>query len=348
MGNVKRITFFLMAVVLVVTLLTSAYAASTPTREKPAELKYGGLYGPTHPYSRAAQDWMKKVEEESNGRVHFTAYWGGSLYGPKESWTELVKGVADVNGDGIFEYGPTGFTILKVMGTFFYGMSGPEVARSVYKETFNKFREIRSEFDGAKVVSIAGVSPYRFITKKPVNTIEDLKGLMIRCVATDVPYLQAIGMEPINMPMGEAYMAMQKGIIDAIWAPIETLKSMRFAEVSKYASEDSWRPWAFPKGVMNINTYNSLPPDIQKIVDDTGEFWGKTISNNFEELDKVGIEFGKSQGVTFFKLSPQDAKKVDDAKEVVALQKAKELDAKGLPGTEIYKEVRRLIEKYNK
>jgi len=252
MGKVKWITLMVMAVMLVVSPLTSTYA------EKPIELKWGGLYGPTHPYSQAAQTWMKKIEEETNGRVRFRAYWGGSLFGPKESWTELVKGVADCNGDGIFEYGPTGFTILKVMGTFFYGMSGPEVARRVYKEIFDKFPEIRREFDGAKVLSIAGVSPYRFITKKPINTLEDLKGLMIRCVSTDVPYLKTIGMEPVVMPMGEAYMAMQKGIIDAIWAPIETLKSMRFAEVAKYASEDSWRPWAFPKGIMNINTYKII------------------------------------------------------------------------------------------
>ena len=349
MGNLKWKIYFMAVIMLVFVPILSANSASTPSPENPIKLTYGGLYGKNHPYSLAAQNWMKKIEKETGGRVRFTAYWGGSLFGPKDSWDELVKGVVDVTGTGGgHEYATAGFAIQRVAGAFFYGMSDAEVARRVYKEIFNKFPAVRSEFDGVKVIAVGCVSPYRFLTKNPVNTLKDLKDVMIRCTGADVAFLKGIGAEPVVMPMGEAYVSLEKGIIQAIWAPVETLKSLRFAEVAKYVSENSWLPWAYPKGEMNIKAYNNLPPDIRKIFDESGDYWGREISNQFLKLDKAGIKFGEEQGVTFFKLAPQDLKKIDDVREAVALQVAAELDAKGLPGTAIFKEVRLLIEKYNK
>jgi TRAP-type C4-dicarboxylate transport system substrate-binding protein len=175
-----------------------------------------------------------------------------------------------------------------------------------------------------------------------------MKGLTVRCTADWADRLKGMGMEPVVMPVSEAYVSMQKGILDAGWLTPGDLKTLRLAELVKSVSKYGWFEFPIPKGQMNLDTYNSLPPDIQKIIDDSGEYWEETMFNEFAASDQAGIEFGQQQGVKFFDLSEEDIKKSNDMLAAVAVKAAADLDAQGLPGTEIYKETRRLIEEYSK
>jgi len=64
--------------------------------------------------------------------------------------------------------------------------------------------------------------------------------------------------------------------------------------------------------------------------------------------DVEGIELAKNTGVEFITLPPEELAKVYKAAETAMLKEAAKLDEKGLPGTKIFHEVRRLVEKYTK
>ena len=70
--------------------------------------------------------------------------------------------------------------------------------------------------------------------KKPVNKLEDLKGMKIRCTGTSSKIVTHLGATPVAMPQTEAYDALQKGVVDGVMSPIETAKGWKFAEVVKY------------------------------------------------------------------------------------------------------------------
>ena len=46
--------------------------------------------------------------------------------------------------------------------------------------------------------------------------------------------LRHFGADPVEMPMGEVYSALAKGVLDGVIAPADTLKSLHFAEVAQY------------------------------------------------------------------------------------------------------------------
>jgi TRAP-type C4-dicarboxylate transport system substrate-binding protein len=98
---------------------------------------------------------------------------------------------------------------------------------------------------------------------------------------------------------------------------------------------------------MNLDTWNSLPPDIQKVFEDSIPWMEAEMDKTIIEGDRAAIDFAKAKGHEFYELSEEDLSKFFGYMEELALEKAAGLDAQGLPGTEIYNETRRLIEEYN-
>jgi TRAP-type C4-dicarboxylate transport system substrate-binding protein len=60
------------------------------------ELKFGALNPEGLYMAKIAKAWMAKIEKETNGRVHFTSYWGGTLITPPDAPDEVARGVVDV------------------------------------------------------------------------------------------------------------------------------------------------------------------------------------------------------------------------------------------------------------
>ncbi len=97
-----------------------------------------------------------------------------------------------------------------------------------------------------------------------------------------------------------------------------------------------------------MQVYNKLPADIRKVFDDNIDYWGIENDKFFEGAHKAGYEFGVQQKVEFIKLPKEEMAKFYAAFTNTANKLAKDLDAKGHPGTKIYQEAQALVKKYNK
>jgi len=69
------------------------------------------------------------------------------------------------------------------------------------------------------------------------------------------------------------YVQMEKSMLDAGAAPLQTISTFKLYEVAKYVTLINF--YMVPNGnrVMNINSYNKLPPDIKKVFDDNIDWW---------------------------------------------------------------------------
>jgi len=180
------------------------------------ELRYASPYAPAHPYSVADQKWIEKIEKETNGKVKIKPYWNGTLISSRESMTEVSKGVADIAFvTPIYE--KSGVDLTKAILDFFCD-SDPAVNAKIYWELFNKFPEIRKEYDRVKILGVnVGIPMYLMTSKKPVKTLDDLKGMRIRITGNAMMRtLKTLGAEPVGMPVVEMLESMQKGIIQGV------------------------------------------------------------------------------------------------------------------------------------
>jgi TRAP-type C4-dicarboxylate transport system substrate-binding protein len=144
--------------------------------------------------------------------------------------------------------------------------------------------------------------------------------------------------------MVETYEQLQKGIIKGVFAPHETYKSMKFAEVIKYETVN----FTVPRGpyvsrAMNLDSWKKLPPDIQKIIEASKDWWFQENAKELDKQEEAGEELAKKAGVQFVQMDPADVAKFDDAYEKDNIKAAQELDKKGFPATKFYNEARRLV-----
>jgi len=349
----KKILLIPLALLLAISSVATGCPAPAPAPPPPPppeviKLTFGGLYPPTHPFSLATQAWIEKIEEETDGRVVIFPFWAGALYGPRDSATELGKGVADI-GDFSGAYAPAGFDFEKSFRMVFWGVDDRVLARKVYDEVGAKYPELEAEFTDAniKVMAYASVPPYHLITvDDPVRTVDDFQGLMLKTTGDIGKLAAALGAEGMTIGMGDTYIALQKGTIDGGFVTDETLASFLFAEVIDYCTRLYIASAPAGHWGMNMDTWNSLPPDIQQVFEDNIVWFGLKVEELAFAKNAEGVALAEEHGVEFITLSAADLDKVYAAADAVIRAEMADLDAKGLPGTEVYEEMLRLIEEY--
>jgi TRAP-type transport system periplasmic protein len=111
-------------------------------------------------------------------------------------------------------------------------------------------------------------SPSSVIAKTPIRHIADFKGKKIRVLASPfqtTPIAQ-LGATPVAMTLADVVPAMQQGTIDGAVGGIVVWTPMHFNDAAKYVTETG-QPAVFVMVEINKAWYDSLPPDLQKIID---------------------------------------------------------------------------------
>jgi TRAP-type C4-dicarboxylate transport system substrate-binding protein len=306
-------------------------------------LTYASPYPPTHPFSRADIDWMHYVEAKSGGRIAFRPYWAGALISSDMSMVEIRHGVADI---GLITpiYARGGAHMLRAQSGFYGGIRDISDQVGVYDCLAARFPEYGRELQGLHVLAVQGGNFPGVLTRsRPVRTLADLRGLRLRAQTDAIDVLKALGADPVNMPMGEVYSALAKGVIDGVVAPADTIKSLHFSEVAHHFTSIRFSRGAYPARAMSDKAWRRLPPDLQTLIVDAKPVWESFLNREILAAEKAGIEFGRGHGIGFQPLPEAEQARFDQLYNRFALQQAKQLADFGLAGEPVLDEAQRLI-----
>lgn len=222
----------MVAAAMVACMAMSLGAGMTASADDVVELKWGSV----HPETAVTTQMMMKAIDEINANaegVHVTGYPNGVLGGS----TDLVEGIQEGMVDIITE-GPSQFAswIPKAAQ-----VEAPYLWQSVehMQNAMNgEYRDTLNELFDSINVRIMGTFYYgtrQLTTNKPINTLEDLKGMKIRVPQTDmyVKMVESWGAAATPMNLNELYMALQTGTVDGQENPLPTFESNKFYEVVK-------------------------------------------------------------------------------------------------------------------
>lgn len=212
------------------------------------------------------EPWAKDVEKATKGRVKVQTFPGDTLFKTKSDAVTAIKGgIADVAFIYAWAYSPQ-FDLTDVMGVPFIAPNA-EVAGRVTWSLFQKYTEMQDQWKDVKVLTIWTTDPYVFITsKKSIKVLDDFKGMKMRVtagMATDM--MKLLGGVPVLFPMPDSYLSLDKGVIDGMAAPGEAITGFRLYEIAKYYTMVP-TTCVSQQLIMNKNTWNSLPPDIQEAI----------------------------------------------------------------------------------
>lgn len=283
--------------------------------------------------------WKDAVETQSDNRISVTVFPAQTLGKAPAGYDNAVKGIADIS------WTVQGYTagrfplsqVLELPGLFETGAVGSCAFQKLYNSGV-----LDKEYEETKVLYVHTHSPGHLHTKdKTVTSLSDMKGLKIRR-PTDVigGLISELGAEPIGMPAPTIYQSVQRGVIDGYMLPWSAVNSFRAYEVSKQHLEFGFYSLAFVT-TMNKNTYNKLPDDLKKVIDDnSGMGWAVNAGQGYDDADIVGLEKIKSTGGVINQLSEEEKKEWQAVADKVSASYIAKLDDMGLPGTETFNQVK--------
>jgi TRAP-type transport system periplasmic protein len=338
----------LLVVTVIVFLVSISFAAALNAAEpvKPIELRFSTFLPLETPVVGVWVSFAKELERRSNGRVKVTFYPAETLGKAKDQYNMAVTGIADFS-TSIMGYTPGRFPQAEALELPIAWPSA-KVASRVCWAIYEKY--LKKEFSDVHMIAIATTDPTQFQTvKKPVKSLADMSGLRLRTGSPRmVEMVRSWGASPINLTAADTYDALQKGMIDGVFMNYTALLDFKlYEQLNNYTTLGVGA--AVAMGPMSLKAWNSLPPDIQKIIDELGgDRQSGLMGEVFDKRAKAGLDEAIKKGGIVHSLS--------ESEKAVFMAKTKPIvdawianaEKKGLPGRKIYEDILALVEKYSK
>lgn len=219
---------------------------------------------------------MEQIESESGKKLRYTIYAGGAL-GKGQAHYDLIKnGMSDV-GYFTLTWTPGRFPLSESLSMAMW-IDGKDIAAEIGNELYEK--ALKDEFKDVKLLELNGCVQSFLWTKNPVENLSDLKGLKLRTPGgMQTRYIQSLGAEPVFMPLGDVYSALNTGAIDGVVTCPPLILAYKLYEVIKNGTVATFG--CVTEGLaMNHRTWNSLDEYLQKIV-------AQATRNPFQQFDAL-------------------------------------------------------------
>ena len=312
---------------------------------KQYKFTYSVFFPPTHVQARLAVEWAQEIRERSGGQIQISVFSGGALTKADQCYRGVTEGISDL-GMSAFAYTRGRFPMLEMLDLpvgYPDGVTATRVANEIY------FRWKPKEAENTEIMYLHAHGPGVLASKKPIRSLADLHGLKIRATGFSSKVVESLGASPISMPQGETYEALQKGVVDATFCPIETLRGWKQGEVIQYVTDSSCIGYTTVFYVtMNKKKWASLPEGLQQLVRQVNFEWMEKHAQAWNEADAAGLAFVQELKREVIPLSAEEQEAWRQKVEPLLADSAGRVDQKGLPGSDLLKEIQILIMRHSR
>jgi TRAP-type C4-dicarboxylate transport system substrate-binding protein len=321
---------------MVFALLITTIWMPAPAAAGPIKLSYANFPpAPTFPCVQMER-WKEEVEKRTAGAVAIDTYPGGTLLGDKDMMDGVIAGRADI-GCLCMAYQPGRFVITNAI-SLPLGLPNAKVGSLALWHLYLKYKP--EAFSQVKVLTMFTTAPSNIMSKTPIRNLNDMKGVSLRASGGAAQILKAWGANQVGMPMPATPEALQKGVVQGLFSSLEVMKDFKFAELCKYVTMTEAAVYPFAV-VMNMDAWNKLPKDVQKVMDDLAmeqcQWTGKYMDNHVDEAIAWSKE---TQNVEVIRLSKDERAEWDKLLAPITAKWIEDTKAKGLPAEAIVEYIR--------
>ncbi|AVI61978.1 TRAP transporter substrate-binding protein [Halomonas sp. M1] len=215
-----------------------------------------------------ANDFARRVEQLSNGRMRIRVHGAGELVPAMEVFDAVAAGTAEmghsasyywrgkVAASQFFTAVPFGMNTTEMNAWLYHG-GGQELWDEIYAN-----HNLKPFPVGNTGAQMAGWF------KKEINSLADMQGLRLRLPGLAGEAMNAIGVTTVNMPGSEIFTSLQTGVLDAAdWVGPYNDMAFGLHQVADYYYTSVWNePTAVLEGTVNLDAWNALPEDLQDVI----------------------------------------------------------------------------------
>lgn len=248
-------------------LAAAALLASTPAlAADTVRLRFAHAGSADSSQHKAAKMFADEVKERSDGQIRVQVYHSSQLGNDATVIGGVRGGTIDIMMAGTVNF--TGLTPQMGAVDLPFLFRDPAHAYAtldgkVGEELMAALRPHQLEGLGWFEVGFRSITT----RDRAVRTPDDVKGLKIRTTTnpSQIMAFRLLGANPVPMPLGELYQALETGAVDAQEHPVSITWSSKFHEVQKHLTVSHHAYTAMPV-VMNRKRFESLAPELQKVL----------------------------------------------------------------------------------
>lgn len=352
MRKIESVIFWIFMIFFFSSISTLVPSFATPVfaAEKVFKLRLADMVPPTAAAAVGGQWWASEVEKRTGGQVKVECFFGGSLVGAYELLNAVKSGAIHVS-PYLSGYHPDVAPLPSICLFPLINRGSLKEAMLASDEWYRTEAAVLAEFkkNNVKFLYANNLGNQYLWSRGPTKSLSDLKGLRIRSFGPILGLFQELGCSLVSVPVPEVYNVLERGAVDCTTQYLTNGVGGRYYEVTKYLNTTELGHNCGAPNVMNLDTWNSLPPDIQKIINEVNsEMIEKGVEMDSDAY-KANMKAVKDNKMTILEFSPEEvAKMVEVSKTKVWEPYATKLDQKGIPATQALKNYLQLVEKYSK
>ena len=205
-------------------------------------IRYATHYPAHSPLAEADKAFAERVHEASNGRVEIRFYWDGVLGGRDEILTLLSMAAVEVSSIQTGQY-PSHLKYVGIFNSLPLVWDDGSVLTRVARTVSTEEEAAKAEYSRNKIVRLfsRNLPHYRLACSRPLNSLEDFKGLKVRSYGRYVPHMWlALGAIPVNVHFSDMYESLARGNLDCAYLPYFALRDTGLYQAAPYLSDLSF------------------------------------------------------------------------------------------------------------
>jgi len=291
--------------------------------------------------------WADGIEEASEGRIAIQRYPAMQLGGaPPQLIDQVVDGTVDIVWT-LPGYTPNRFPRTEVFELPFMMAEGNAEATSRAYWQLAEETMMDADFADVKVLGLWVHGPGVIHSSDPVTSVGDLDGVTLRAPTRMTNRLfSELGATPIGMPVPAVPEALSQGVIDATVIPWEVTSALRVSELVGYHTEFPGDALYIATFVMAMNqdSYDSLPEDLQAIIDErSGLEFSAFAGRVMQDYDAPAREVAEDRGNEIITLDEAQMEEWRAAADPITAGWIEEMEAAGIDGAALVERAQELI-----
>ena len=298
------------------------------------------------------EPWAKRIEEASEGRIKFEIFPSMSMGGkPPELYRQVRDGSADIVWT-LIGYTPGVFPRTEVfelpsvhVGSATQTNLAIQYSMDLIKDDFKDMHPL--------LVHVHAGNALHLVKPLDLQSGTSFEGLKLRTPSrTGAWLIEAMGAEPVGMPVPALPQALAKGTVDGAFIPFEIVPPLKIQDLTVMSVEGRNKE-RFGTSVflfaMNNDSYASLPDDLKKIVDDhSGRAFAEEMGTVWDAAEQPGKTLQYESGGELVRLDAEATAHIAKLGEEIVDRWVKEVEAKDIKGKTIVRWARSAMDKYRR
>ena len=282
-------------------------------------------------------DVSRLAAERTNYDIQWIEAYGATIAALSEMVDATQRGLLDIGvinklfvSSDLFLHGIAFFVPMTTDDTTVLA----EVMEIMYEE-FPYFKDVLENDFNQKFLGMGFNGGFQLFSNRPVYTMEDLRGLRIAGAGANLHWLANTGAVPVQDAISNGYTSIQTGVYDAWLMLADSIMRFRIHEVAPYDILVNFG--SAPNGILTVNldTWNSLPPEIQEILVEAGQLYSADQPVRANIDDAYARAFMQSEGMTTIEFPEEEREKWIAALPNVPNIWVEEAESMGFPGRQM-------------